>query len=66
MDTREIQPQEYSVLVLQGFSLMKVSEKCICEADQDEFLTIEVLSNIEVEVHNDINENISDQKIENE
>jgi len=48
-----------------SFSLMKVSEKCNCEADQDEFLTIDVLSNIEVEV-NDTNENISDQEIENE
>lgn len=49
-----------------SFSLMKVSEKCNCEADQDEFLTIDVLSNIEVDVNNDTNENISDQEIENE
>lgn len=32
---------------------MKVSEKCNCEADQEEFLTIDVLSNIEVDVNND-------------
>ncbi|KAL4112917.1 hypothetical protein QTP88_016632 [Uroleucon formosanum] len=49
-----------------SFSLMKVSEKCNCETDQNEFLTIDVLSNIEVEVNNDTNENISDQEIENE
>lgn len=49
-----------------SFSLMKVSEKCKCEADQDEFLTIDVLSNIEVEVHNEATENIFDQEKENE
>lgn len=49
-----------------SFSLMKVSEKCNCETDQNEFLTIDVLSNIEVGVNNDTNENISDQEIENE
>lgn len=43
---------------------MKVSEKCNCEADQDEFLTIDILSNIEVEVNNDTSENILDQEIE--
>jgi hypothetical protein len=45
---------------------MKVSEKCNCEADQDEFLTIDILSNIEVEVNNDTSENILDQEIEKE
>lgn len=53
-----------------SFSLMKVSEKCNCEADQDEFLTIDILSDTEVEMQNntndETNENISDQKIENE
>jgi hypothetical protein len=49
-----------------SFSLMKVSEKCNCEADQDEFLTIDILSNIEVEVNNDTSENILDQEIEKE
>lgn len=45
---------------------MKNSEKCNCEADQDEFLTIDISSNIEVEVNNDTSKNILDKEIENE
>lgn len=46
--------------------LNKSFGECNCEADQDEFLTIDVLSNIEVDVNNDTNQKNSDQEIEKE
>lgn len=49
-----------------SFSLMKIPEKCNREAVQDPFLTIDVLSDIEIGVHNDLNGNISHQEIENQ
>lgn len=40
------------------FSLMKVSEKCNCETDSDNYLTVDILS--DVEINNTIKDPIPD------